>query len=86
MNDAAGWWTLGRTFASFAGEVRWDVLGGAAAPPVVLVHGTPFPSVRRRGRAPRAGGCSGGAHRRAHPFPADAPRYPYRCMTRTACP
>ncbi|MEU1213796.1 hypothetical protein ABZ424_15485 [Streptomyces sp. NPDC005790] len=37
-------WTLGRTFTGSSGEVRWDVLGPEQAPPVVLVHGTPFSS------------------------------------------
>ncbi|MFJ6850087.1 alpha/beta fold hydrolase [Streptomyces sp. NPDC091271] len=40
MND----WTLDRTFVSSAGEVRWAALGSEQAPPVVLVHGTPFSS------------------------------------------
>ncbi|MEU7897147.1 alpha/beta hydrolase [Nonomuraea sp. NPDC049152] len=37
-------WQLTRTFDSSAGEVRWDVHGDQAAPPVVLLHGTPFSS------------------------------------------
>ncbi|MFJ6747426.1 MULTISPECIES: alpha/beta fold hydrolase [unclassified Streptomyces] len=41
-------WHLDRTFRSQAGEVRWAVLGEDAAagdaPPVVLLHGTPFSS------------------------------------------
>ncbi len=37
-------WILDRTFDSSSGEVRWAVLGPADAPPVVLVHGTPFSS------------------------------------------
>lgn len=41
-------WELTRTFASSAGEVRWDRLGPAGgAPggrPVVLLHGTPWSS------------------------------------------
>ncbi|MFJ4839055.1 alpha/beta fold hydrolase [Streptomyces sp. NPDC088746] len=37
-------WTLDRTFVSSAGEVRWASLGPEQAPPVVLVHGTPFSS------------------------------------------
>lgn len=41
MNDD---WTLTQTFSSATGEVRWDRLGRAGAPPVVLLHGTPFSS------------------------------------------
>lgn len=37
-------WTLDRTFSSSSGEVRWAALGPEQAPPVVLVHGTPFSS------------------------------------------
>ncbi|MEO3767121.1 alpha/beta hydrolase [Streptomyces sp. B5E4] len=40
-------WELTRTFASSAGEVRWDRLGpdgSAGARPVVLLHGTPWSS------------------------------------------
>ncbi|MGW0698477.1 alpha/beta fold hydrolase [Streptomyces sp. NPDC002867] len=37
-------WHVARTFDSSAGEVRWDRLGDLAAPPVVLLHGTPFSS------------------------------------------
>ncbi|MFJ6436288.1 alpha/beta fold hydrolase [Streptomyces sp. NPDC091416] len=44
-------WVLDRTFNSSAGEVRWAVLGPAGAPPVVLVHGTPFSSYVWRGMA-----------------------------------
>lgn len=44
-------WTLDRTFDSPSGEVRWDVLGPEHAPPVVLVHGTPFSSYVWRGIA-----------------------------------
>ncbi|MFD8691948.1 alpha/beta fold hydrolase [Streptomyces sp. NPDC059651] len=44
-------WTLDRTFPTSAGEVRWDALGRAEAPPVVLVHGTPFSSYVWRGVA-----------------------------------
>lgn len=40
MND----WHLSRTFPSTSGEVRWDCLGDPGAPPVVLLHGTPFSS------------------------------------------
>lgn len=36
-------WTLTRTYASAAGEVRWDRLGDSG-PDVVLCHGTPFSS------------------------------------------
>ncbi|MEU4826922.1 alpha/beta hydrolase [Actinomadura sp. NPDC023710] len=44
-------WTLGRTYRSHAGEVRWEVLGVEGAPPVVLLHGTPFSSYVWRGVA-----------------------------------
>ncbi|MFD9539934.1 alpha/beta fold hydrolase [Streptomyces sp. NPDC060022] len=44
-------WTLDRTFTSSSGEVRWAVLGPEQAPPVVLVHGTPFSSYVWRGIA-----------------------------------
>ena len=37
-------WTLTRTYRSATGDVRWDRLGPAGAPPVVLLHGTPFSS------------------------------------------
>jgi pimeloyl-ACP methyl ester carboxylesterase len=37
-------WKLGQTYQSSAGEVRWDRLGPAGGPPVVLNHGTPFSS------------------------------------------
>ncbi|MGW5732710.1 MULTISPECIES: alpha/beta fold hydrolase [Streptomyces] len=37
-------WTLDQTFAGSTGAVRWAALGAADAPPVVLVHGTPFSS------------------------------------------
>ncbi|MFF8844126.1 alpha/beta fold hydrolase [Streptomyces sp. NPDC015127] len=37
-------WHVARTFDSSAGEVRWDRLGDPVAPPVVLLHGTPFSS------------------------------------------
>ncbi|GHH32569.1 alpha/beta fold hydrolase [Streptomyces candidus] len=41
---STGHWHLTRTFPSSAGEVRWDRLGDSGAPPVVLLHGTPFSS------------------------------------------
>ncbi|WP_189295837.1 alpha/beta fold hydrolase [Streptomyces albospinus] len=46
-------WLLDRTFRSTSGEVRWAVLGagGGDAPPVVLLHGTPFSSFVWRGIA-----------------------------------
>ncbi|WP_407287981.1 alpha/beta fold hydrolase [Streptomyces sp. BP-8] len=46
-------WLLDRTFRAAGGdEVRWAVLGeDAAAPPVVLLHGTPFSSYVWRGAA-----------------------------------
>ncbi|MFM9366622.1 alpha/beta fold hydrolase [Streptomyces sp. Da 82-17] len=37
-------WALDRTFRGSSGEVRWAALGAPEAPPVVLVHGTPFSS------------------------------------------
>ncbi|MFD8573642.1 alpha/beta fold hydrolase [Streptomyces sp. NPDC059639] len=37
-------WKLDRGFRSSSGEVRWSALGAPDAPPVVLVHGTPFSS------------------------------------------
>ncbi|MEU1118089.1 MULTISPECIES: alpha/beta fold hydrolase [unclassified Streptomyces] len=37
-------WILDRTFAGPTGTIRWAALGPADAPPVVLVHGTPFSS------------------------------------------
>lgn len=37
-------WKLDRGFSGSSGEVRWSVLGAPDAPPVVLVHGTPFSS------------------------------------------
>ncbi|KUL20978.1 alpha/beta fold hydrolase [Streptomyces regalis] len=37
-------WQLTRTFTSTSGDVRWDRLGHAGRPPVVLLHGTPFSS------------------------------------------
>lgn len=44
-------WPLDRTFVSSSGTVRWAALGPAGAPPVVLVHGTPFSSYVWRGVA-----------------------------------
>ncbi|MEU6389006.1 alpha/beta hydrolase [Streptomyces sp. NPDC046939] len=44
-------WTLDRAFPGPSGEIRWDVLGPEGAPPVVLVHGTPFSSYVWRGPA-----------------------------------
>lgn len=44
-------WTLGKTYRSHAGEVRWEVLGEEEAAPVVLLHGTPFSSYVWRGVA-----------------------------------
>ncbi|MEU8739455.1 MULTISPECIES: alpha/beta fold hydrolase [Streptomyces] len=44
-------WILDRTFDSSSGEVRWAALGPEEAPPVVLVHGTPFSSYVWRGIA-----------------------------------
>ncbi|MGW0536421.1 alpha/beta fold hydrolase [Streptomyces sp. NPDC003032] len=44
MTIADDTWTLDRTFPSSSGTVRWAALGPAEAPPVVLVHGTPFSS------------------------------------------
>lgn len=46
-------WSLARTYQSSAGTVRWDRLGDAGSPPVVLMHGTPFSSYvwRRIARA-----------------------------------
>ncbi|GGX20394.1 alpha/beta fold hydrolase [Streptomyces noursei] len=37
-------WQLSRTFASRSGRVSWEALGDPSAPPVVLLHGTPFSS------------------------------------------
>ncbi|WP_433474742.1 alpha/beta fold hydrolase [Spirillospora sp. CA-142024] len=37
-------WTLGNSFDSPAGEVRWERLGDPDAEPLVLLHGTPFSS------------------------------------------
>ncbi|WP_055567098.1 alpha/beta fold hydrolase [Streptomyces atriruber] len=44
MTAARDSWILDQTFASSSGTVRWAALGPADAPPVVLVHGTPFSS------------------------------------------
>ena len=44
-------WNLDRSYASSSGEVAWAALGPADAPPVVLVHGTPFSSYVWRGPA-----------------------------------
>ncbi|WP_055547453.1 alpha/beta fold hydrolase [Streptomyces sp. NBRC 110028] len=41
---AADDWDLDRTYRSASGEVRWAILGSPDAPPVVLLHGTPFSS------------------------------------------
>ncbi|GGV61003.1 oxidoreductase [Streptomyces longisporoflavus] len=46
-----GDWTLDQTFAGPTGTVRWSALGPGDAPPVVLVHGTPFSSYVWRGVA-----------------------------------
>ncbi|MFD7918731.1 alpha/beta fold hydrolase [Streptomyces sp. NPDC059740] len=43
---------LDRSFAGRTGEVRWTSLGPADAPPVVLLHGTPFSSYVWRRIAP----------------------------------
>jgi pimeloyl-ACP methyl ester carboxylesterase len=37
-------WKLTNTYPSSLGEVRWATLGDASAPPLVLLHGTPFSS------------------------------------------
>ncbi|MEU4999574.1 alpha/beta hydrolase [Streptomyces sp. NPDC021622] len=44
-------WTLDHTFAGPTGAVRWTAVGPEDAPPVVLVHGTPFSSYVWRGVA-----------------------------------
>ncbi|RFU82569.1 alpha/beta hydrolase [Streptomyces triticagri] len=46
-----GDWELSRSFDSASGEVRWERFGDPAAPPVVLLHGTPFSSYVWRGVA-----------------------------------
>ena len=43
--------TLDRTYDSSSGTVRWGVLGREDAPPVVLLHGTPWSSFTWRGVA-----------------------------------
>ncbi|KPC65834.1 alpha/beta hydrolase [Streptomyces sp. NRRL F-6602] len=48
MNDT---WTLDRSYESAEGTVRWAALGDPAAPPVVLLHGTPWSSYTWRGIA-----------------------------------
>lgn len=37
-------WQLPETYSSTSGEVRWTRLGRPGAPPVVLLHGTPWSS------------------------------------------
>ncbi|WHX18411.1 alpha/beta hydrolase [Streptomyces malaysiensis subsp. malaysiensis] len=49
MTDAG--WTLDRIYRGSSGEVRWAALGAPDAPPVVLLHGTPFSSYVWRGFA-----------------------------------
>jgi len=44
-------WELPNTYRSASGEVRWNRLGAPDAPPVVLLHGTPFSSYVWRGVA-----------------------------------
>lgn len=44
-------WQLDRDFPSSSGTIRWAALGPEGAPPVVLVHGTPFSSYVWRGTA-----------------------------------
>jgi pimeloyl-ACP methyl ester carboxylesterase len=44
-------WELPHTHASAIGLVRWNRLGAPDAPPVVLLHGTPFSSYVWRGVA-----------------------------------
>ncbi|CAM5512231.1 pimeloyl-ACP methyl ester carboxylesterase [Streptomyces sp. DSM 41037] len=43
-SDSEGDWELSEAYESSSGEVRWERLGDPAAPPVVLLHGTPFSS------------------------------------------
>ena len=44
-------WELPNTFRSALGQARWNRLGPPDAPPVVLLHGTPFSSYVWRGVA-----------------------------------
>ncbi|GAA1251745.1 alpha/beta fold hydrolase [Streptomyces aureus] len=44
-------WNPDRSYTSSSGDVAWAALGPADAPPVVLVHGTPFSSYVWRGPA-----------------------------------
>ncbi|MEU2792923.1 alpha/beta hydrolase [Streptomyces sp. NPDC007100] len=44
-------WRLDRTYRSTSGTVRWAAFGEEEAPPLVLVHGTPFSSYVWRGVA-----------------------------------
>jgi pimeloyl-ACP methyl ester carboxylesterase len=44
-------WDLPNAYRSAAGDVRWNRLGDPEAPPVVLLHGTPFSSYVWRGVA-----------------------------------
>jgi pimeloyl-ACP methyl ester carboxylesterase len=44
-------WELPNTYRSAIGHVRWNRLGDPEAPPVVLLHGTPFSSYVWRGVA-----------------------------------
>ncbi|MFF3269558.1 alpha/beta fold hydrolase [Streptomyces chrestomyceticus] len=44
-------WLLDRSYRSTSGEVRWTTLGEDGAPPLVLLHGTPFSSYVWRGVA-----------------------------------
>ncbi|MFD7181771.1 alpha/beta fold hydrolase [Streptomyces sp. NPDC059904] len=44
-------WNLDHSYASSSGDVAWAALGPEDAPPVVLVHGTPFSSYVWRGPA-----------------------------------
>ncbi|MFR9757759.1 alpha/beta fold hydrolase [Streptomyces sp. TR06-5] len=37
-------WKLSRSYRSGEGDVRWESFGDADAPPLVLLHGTPFSS------------------------------------------
>lgn len=51
MTNIPADWPLAETFDSSSGTIRWAALGPAGAPPVVLVHGTPFSSYIWRGVA-----------------------------------